>query len=299
MQGFSLIELMVALIIGMLMMVAAIGIFTSNKQAYRAVEGVSRVQENARAAFELLSQDLRLAGGNACARGVPVANVLTNAGTAWWSNWEQGLRGHQNADGDDVVDILSAAERSSTAYTDEATGNIVMNTNQGGIAADDIVVICDYAQAAVFQVSSIGGAGGTQIGLQKGGLNITGGLGLPVLDTASGTPKTFGANSQVARLDAARWFVADNGRGGRSLYRTRMSRGVQQAPEEVVEGLDRLQLRYLQGGSYVDAGSVTDWTTVTSVRVEMSFADAARVGPNGETVTGSFVNTVSLRNRLS
>lgn len=299
-SGFSLIELMVALVLGALMVVASLGIFASNRQAYRATESVSRVQENARAAFELLSQDLRHAGGNACARGIPVANVLTNAGGAWWSDWERALVGHESASyaaaETDSIDILSAAERSATAYSDDASGDIVLNANLGGIVAGDIVVACDYTQAAIFQANSVDGL---RIGKRQAGLNRTAGLGLPVLDTAQGTPKSFHANSQVARLDAARWYVADNGRGGRSLFRRRMDKGTVLDSEEVAEGVRDLQLSYLQGGEYRKAGRVTDWAEVNAVRVEMHFADSARVGASGEVVQGRFVNTVSIRNRLS
>ncbi|MFP3416601.1 prepilin-type N-terminal cleavage/methylation domain-containing protein, partial [Bacillus sp. SIMBA_074] len=47
-QGFSLIELMIALVLGLLVVGAAIGIFLSNRQTYQATEGVGRAQEGVR-----------------------------------------------------------------------------------------------------------------------------------------------------------------------------------------------------------------------------------------------------------
>lgn len=60
--GFSLIELMVALVLGLLVAGAALAILQSNQATYRSNEGLNRVQENARIAFELMSRDIRSAG---------------------------------------------------------------------------------------------------------------------------------------------------------------------------------------------------------------------------------------------
>jgi len=88
-RGLSLIELMVALVLGLLVVAAAIGIFLSNRQAYRATESVGRIQENARMAFELMARDVREAGGNACnsSNNMSIINVLNNPANAWWSSW--------------------------------------------------------------------------------------------------------------------------------------------------------------------------------------------------------------------
>ena len=62
-RGVSLIELMVALVLGLLVVGGAIGMFISNKQAYSATESVGRVQENSRLAFELMARDKKVERG--------------------------------------------------------------------------------------------------------------------------------------------------------------------------------------------------------------------------------------------
>ena len=57
--GFSLIELMVALTISLIMIGGAIGILYSTKVSYTENERLARIQENGRAAFELLLTPLR------------------------------------------------------------------------------------------------------------------------------------------------------------------------------------------------------------------------------------------------
>ena len=63
-QGFSLIELMVAMAIG-LFLVAVVGVlFVNSKVTYLAQDANSRAQENARFGLELLAQQVRSAGAS-------------------------------------------------------------------------------------------------------------------------------------------------------------------------------------------------------------------------------------------
>jgi type IV pilus assembly protein PilW len=61
-RGFSLVELMVALVIGLLITMAVVSLFITSDQSYKQNEAISKMQENARFAMELISQDLRHAG---------------------------------------------------------------------------------------------------------------------------------------------------------------------------------------------------------------------------------------------
>ncbi|WP_242603149.1 PilW family protein [Xanthomonas vasicola] len=87
MRGVTLIELMIALVLGLLVVGAAIGIFLANRRTYSATEGLGRVQENVRTAFELMARDVREASGNPCVNTVPVANVLKTKASNWYTNW--------------------------------------------------------------------------------------------------------------------------------------------------------------------------------------------------------------------
>ena len=87
-RGLSLVELMIALMLGLLVLGSASAIFISNRQTYRATEGLGRVQENGRMAFEMMARDLREAGGHPCGnadRGEPMrmGNLLQNPATRW------------------------------------------------------------------------------------------------------------------------------------------------------------------------------------------------------------------------
>jgi type IV pilus assembly protein PilW len=74
-HGFTLIELMIAMLIGVFLMAGVIQIFLSAKQAYRLQENLSRLQENGRFAMDFITKDIRMAGFMGCASKSPAANI--------------------------------------------------------------------------------------------------------------------------------------------------------------------------------------------------------------------------------
>lgn len=65
-SGVSLIELMIALLIGTLLILGAIQVFAASRSAYMISEGIARVQENGRFALDFLQRDIRMAGHMGC-----------------------------------------------------------------------------------------------------------------------------------------------------------------------------------------------------------------------------------------
>lgn len=64
--GLSLIEVMIALVIGIVLLTGIMQIFGSTQLAFSTAEGASRVQENARFAFDMLRNDVRMAAHVGC-----------------------------------------------------------------------------------------------------------------------------------------------------------------------------------------------------------------------------------------
>lgn len=64
--GFSLVEIMVALVAGLLLAAAIGQVFLSTKQTYRVQDQLSRLQENGRFAMAMLAYDARMAGSLGC-----------------------------------------------------------------------------------------------------------------------------------------------------------------------------------------------------------------------------------------
>ena len=61
-SGFTLVELMVAVTIGLLLTVVIANLFLGSRRSYATTEDVSRMQENMRFAYQLLSRTIHLAG---------------------------------------------------------------------------------------------------------------------------------------------------------------------------------------------------------------------------------------------
>ena len=81
-KGFTLIELMVAMVIGLIVMLGLISLFTSSSTLNRAQNGLSVLQENGRYAIGRIKQDLESAGRKHCST-VAMPNEFT-------TNWNQG-----------------------------------------------------------------------------------------------------------------------------------------------------------------------------------------------------------------
>ncbi len=60
--GLSLVELMVALLLGLVLMTGIIQVFLASRQTYNTNEAMARMQENGRFALEFISRSARLAG---------------------------------------------------------------------------------------------------------------------------------------------------------------------------------------------------------------------------------------------
>ena len=61
-NGFTLVELMVAMTLGLLIVLGVIQVMMSNQISYRTNDELSRIQENGRFALDLLANDIRMAG---------------------------------------------------------------------------------------------------------------------------------------------------------------------------------------------------------------------------------------------
>lgn len=60
-RGVGLIELMVAMLIGLFLILGAVTVFNQSRNTYRASEGVARLQETARLAIDVIESDIRMA----------------------------------------------------------------------------------------------------------------------------------------------------------------------------------------------------------------------------------------------
>ncbi len=79
-QGLTLIEILIALLLGAFLIGGVLEIFVNTRETNRMQEALSRLQENGRFAMEFIGRDLRMAGYSFCPRRytLPVPDPLAN-----------------------------------------------------------------------------------------------------------------------------------------------------------------------------------------------------------------------------
>jgi len=63
-SGFTLVELLIAMVIGAIVMAAAYSSYVSQQRSYRMTESVTEIQQNLRSAMLFIEKDIRMAGFN-------------------------------------------------------------------------------------------------------------------------------------------------------------------------------------------------------------------------------------------
>jgi len=323
--GFTLIELMIALVLGLLVVGAASAMFLSNSRVYKATESLGRVQEGARVSFELMARDIREAAGNPCSKKIPLANVIKPGADVL--SWSAGLTGHgesmdtlpqhpfgtapgARASGTDAIDLRSGYSGgvSVTKEPGKNAASFEVSTKNHGINDGDIIMVCDFRQAAVFQVTNAQPGTNDTIVRNRGngsGENCSKGLGYsnPMDCSTNGNDYEYGKNSILVKLRATQWYIGHNASDGLSLYQSELSNkgaNIVVQNNEIVDGVKDMSLSYLAEGaaSYVNAIAISDWNKVTAVKIELKLEGADRVGSNGETINRTLAHIATIRNRV-
>lgn len=253
-SGISLVEVMVALALGLIVSVGALSLMLGNRQSYRTTESLARVQEATRISFDLMSRDLRAAGINACSGGVRVMNLLRNPDNLWWLEWNGGLRGFDNTDvsravafgtgigqrvaNTDMIELMHAstsalpvkvhnatdAAKSLAGLTVPAQSIALEKLGSGtdrrnhGFLPGDLLVVCDYEDTTIFQATGVNADANSVEHLADVGTpgNCHHSLGFRSRCDSTNA-KAFPPRSQLMRFEPVAWFVGNNGRiGGES-----------------------------------------------------------------------------------
>lgn len=327
-RGVTLIELMVALVLGLIVSGAALTLFVTNKQTYTASESLGRIQESERTAFELMSRDVREGAGNACEKSLPVANTVNGAAGNWFMDFAGGIRGFGGTDatfpfgtatasrvsGTDAIELKSSVSNGVSIIShNPASAEFKTSTVDTGLNDGDIAMACDFDHAAIFQITN------AQSGINNTVVHNTG-TGTPgncTKDLAFPTPAcgggpgsyAYGPNSMLAKLRATRWYVGYNGRTnlngqpGKSLYQSTVQNTagiLSVVNNEITEGVRDMQLGYLVDGAstYVDAATPgIDWAKVVAVNIDITLEGQDRVGTNSAVLERHLQHIVAIRNR--
>ena len=316
--GFGLVELMIAMTLGLVLLGGIGYVFIGSRGAFRTTDNLSRIQENARYALDVMSRDIRMAGYVGCGNiasmtvktiaNLPVSQHMT-PDTALIGYDDSGPSGIPRAAGD-VLSIMGAFSNGVNL-----TGNLIpnaniqVNGNPDGFKQGDVLVVANCTNADVFKVTNNPGSSGT----------VTLNHVIGTSNTANRVG-TYGSDAFVMRVDRYTYFIGDTPISAarpvsvRALYRV----GLDGAAEELVEHVHDMQFRYgldTNSDGAVDSYSATPgaWTQVVSVTVNLlmrspdnniSTATQSVTFNNGTFAAPDrrlyqvFSSTVGVRNRL-
>ena len=93
--GFSMVELMVAIVLALLLTGAVISVFIGSRTAYQATAGIGEMSDSGRFALNLIGESVRSAGNLACNSAMSATNQNVVPGVAFINNFGQGVLGFE------------------------------------------------------------------------------------------------------------------------------------------------------------------------------------------------------------
>lgn len=275
--GISLIEVMVSLVIGLILMLGVIQIFSASRTASRLSEGVARTQENARFALDFLERDIRMAGHMGCVNDqahivraddairINLTGVTPGAGSALDFNIP--IQGYDAANTAPGNSLQLGANWAGVANAPASISGLSPAPRGGS----DIIVLRYLAPEGAPVLAIAAGTNSTLTISSAAAARLTAGVpstpslfavgdcsGVDIFaGTLAGTTLTatntdlsrYAANNAVTmvyRAEAVAYYVANNGAtpAQPSLYRARANSTGFQSGEELVEGIENLQFLY-------------------------------------------------------
>lgn len=275
-QGFSIVELMIALVISIGTIGGLFSIYLKTRTTQELTEANSRIQESGRFAMEYLKRDIRMIGYRGCVSNtVPTTTVNSKGIPDTYNPLINELVAYTITDGWDTdtlfadqtsvtsrikkgTDAIYIARMSSTSAQlsekqSDSSANIKISSSDGvNFEKNEIIYISDCVTADIFTITN----------------NPSTNDGVITFAHAQGTNKTnnlskaYQNNANIARYQANLYFIGDTGRKNKSgttvyaLYQTSVNFGSSTNKfdtQELIEGVENMKILY---GEALDTGNV-------------------------------------------
>jgi type IV pilus assembly protein PilW len=270
-HGVTLVELMIALALGLLITVAMLKVYVDASGLYRFNEGLARVQENGRFALEFIRRDARVAGFWGCYSDAPLTNQVSATSDAWLDVAAGHITG-TNDDGLNSADSITfrsatgsgtLVNTTMTAASDSVSVDSVA-TITSGLAA----LISDCDNGDIFQVTSISG---TSLA-HAAGTNT---------NTSPDLSMTYASGSRVYQAQQSTFCVAPGADPSQPSLRrlTNPTSGQTCASngDELVEGVENMQILYGEDTDADSDGANGDGTANRYVAIDTADLDVDRI----------------------
>lgn len=305
--GISLVELMVAMALGLVLTLGVTQVFLGSSKTYRTGDAVGYLQENLRYSLARMSTDIRMAGSKGCLVGEPINHLRTGntayEATLWnlgravvgWEapdtglddevevtgftvgggNWTNGTGDAapaaitNNAIRDTDFIVMTGSERADITLTGNpsATANTIGTDGASGITENSILITVTEDCSAGDRFQKTNAA-------TAGGIAIARSVGSPGNEAAT-ILQTYTDDASVYRYRSQGYFIGLGVNGEPALFRVVLTPGESNTPVELVNGVENMQILYgvatsrKRAETYTVASAVTDWEKVVSVRIAL------------------------------
>ncbi len=315
-RGFTIVELMIAALLGLLLLAGVVQVFLSNKQTYSTLEGVGRIQENLRFAATRISDEIAQAGSFGCSAVAPDETV---AGTTDYSLGIEGVEGSVAGATTDSITLRHAvADEGLPLDNPMASGTDVLRVDNdaeydtGDFKIGQILVVTDCANATVFRAdpAPVPDVAADEYTISHSGpLNDNADLG-----RVYGYPGS--AAAWVHKVYSTTFLIQDSPRlyapgvPIRSLFVIVDDGNGVPTTDELVQGVRDMEIQYGEdtdgdgtADRYLDwadgAGPLVDSDRVRAVRITLTLDSVRRANASddGRIVASPYTFTVRLRGR--
>lgn len=295
-RGFSLVELMIAMLLGLFLTAGVLYIFSYNKTTYRVQEGLARVQETGRFLQYYLTRQIRMAGFTGCigVNNLEVNNLVDSPTEDMALDNEMAVKGYEGASSSwspslptalGGVTVLPGTDVITLRFADPLTmklqvpmqnpNNPLVVSNRYGIEGGDIIIVTDC------EIADMVMAGGNS--------NAAAITHTVANNTTNDLSKVYTEEATIAKFRSYHFYIKDTGRTTitglpiHSLYQM----DVLGNEEELAEGVEDMQLLYGYDSNsdgtadtYVDAATIdasNNWPNVKSVRLNILLSTVEEV----------------------
>jgi len=269
--GFSIVEMMVAVTIGLFLIGGATSMLVTSKRTYNLQDDLGRIQENGRFALEFLARDLRMTGYFGCAHSLGELFNHVNGANGTIFDLRYPIEGYEqggatwlpSAAADGIANIRAGTDALTVRYAapsdiavtamNQPSAQIFTTVNDE-LREGDIIAVSDCESTDVFQIT---GPAGTNPG-SNGNIVHNTGAGSPGNAQIPGMPncpganshclsKVYGTDARVMKLAAYRYYIGDDAQGNPALFRqaiTLTGAVAASAPVQLIDGVENLQVTY-------------------------------------------------------
>ncbi len=306
-KGFSLVELMVAMVLGIIVMAGVITVFLAQRRVYLTTSSQGGLQDSQNAISSIVGASLRGAGflgcgsfrhansiiktgasslvynftapvfgfdakgtGSGGAYAITQINAADSSDSAdWVPSLDSTLVG-KSEPGSDIIVVGGEKPGTQSVPASSINNNVqftIPDSSYGTLPAGTAAAISDCAKSTVFQITSMSSSSNIHNVHHTAG----GGGSAPGNSSGSFQPQ-YKNGSQFVELQQVAYMVARGDGGQSSLYQAVMKNGAWDL-QPLVPGVDSMQVLYgigpESGGTtqYVSADDVGQWTQVNSVRI--------------------------------